>query len=501
MRKSPLFIIFMTVLIDLVGFGIIIPLSPYLAREYGASGLEIGMLQAIYSLAQFIFSPVWGGLSDRFGRRPIILISVLGTSLAHLLFALSPTVAWLMVARFLAGFFGANISAASAAIADLTNEHDRSKNMGLIGAAFGLGFILGPVIGGLLGPHFAAYGASLICALNFVSALFFLKETKTTQSKPAARKNRFVRIVETLKKPTVSSLMIAFLMSSLAMTHMESMLFLYVNDLLGWDARTASFAFAFVGIMIAFTQGFLIRKLIPRFGERKLLMVGLLFLSIGIAGIGFSHTVVGLAVFNIFIALGIGIFNPSSIGSISILTGKDLQGETLGVNQSLAALGRIIGPIMGGYFYQSLGRHSPFFVGGALAFVGFLSLWPVYRRLPEPGRIRKQHKYNFDRPDDVLMIAEFQFNNLIHSPAAFAFFDLRDKPSKVFSKAQMVAAKDLLTQVEKMVPTPEYPILIICEDGRISLRMGRQLAKRGYKNVTVLSGGVESIKSFQPGYQ
>ena len=163
MKKSPLAVIFLTVFLDLVGFGIIIPLSPYLAREFGASAFEVGMLMAVYSAMQFLFSPFWGGLSDRLGRRPILLVSIAGTALAHTLFYFAHDLWLLFLARTLAGIFGANISTAMAYIADVTSEKDRSKNMGLIGAAFGLGFVLGPAIAGMLtglGENFPALAAA-----------------------------------------------------------------------------------------------------------------------------------------------------------------------------------------------------------------------------------------------------------------------------------------------------------------------------------------------------
>ncbi|MCB0393691.1 MAG: MFS transporter, partial [Bdellovibrionales bacterium] len=199
--KSPLLIIFVTVFVDLVGFGIIIPLSPYLAKHFGASGLQIGLLMSVYSLAQFIFSPLWGRLSDVYGRRPILLMSLLGSTLAHLGFAFASDLWMLFVARTIAGLFGANISAASAYIADVTDSKSRSKSMGIIGAAFGIGFILGPAIGGFLsewglqlgtqppfGIGFSALGASLICFLNFLFACFRLPESLPKERRNLAKK-------------------------------------------------------------------------------------------------------------------------------------------------------------------------------------------------------------------------------------------------------------------------------------------------------------------------
>ncbi|HEX4923760.1 MAG TPA: MFS transporter, partial [Bdellovibrionales bacterium] len=221
-NKPALFIIFLTVFIDLVGFGIIIPLSPYLATRFGATPFEVGMLMAIYSFMQFLFSPVWGRLSDRFGRRPIILISLFGTGLAHLVFAFSSQLWMLFVSRALAGVAGGNISTAMAYVADITGEKDRSKGMGLVGAAFGLGFILGPVIGGVLGEvglkiseappfgaGFPALGAAALCLFNFLLGLRILAESLPPERRRVrhANGNRFEVITEYFRRPVIGPLL------------------------------------------------------------------------------------------------------------------------------------------------------------------------------------------------------------------------------------------------------------------------------------------------------
>lgn len=398
-NKSPLVIIFLTVFIDLIGFGIIIPLSPFLAKHYGANEIDVGILQASYSLMQFIFSPFWGRLSDRFGRRPIILISLVGCSLSYFLFAFSSQFWMLVVARCLAGFFGGNISAASAYIADITPPESRSKNLGLIGAAFGLGFIFGPVIGGVLseiGPRisdqapfgigFAAVGAGTLCLGNAVFAFFNLKESHRFIGSVRPKVNRLKLLASFLTHSTMARLMITFLLSGLAMAHMESMLFLYVNDVFAWTLQQASFGFAYVGVMIVFTQGFLIRKLIPKFGERNILITGLIMGGTGIFCLGFATNIAVLAFANTVLALGIGMINPSTLGSISLLASKEDQGGTLGVTQSLSALGRIIGPVSGGFLYHTFGRSTPFFTGGIFMFIGLFILLPIFSQLPQSGK-------------------------------------------------------------------------------------------------------------------
>lgn len=397
--KSPLVIIFLTVFIDLIGFGIIIPLSPFLAKEYGADEIDVGILQASYSLMQFLFSPFWGRLSDRYGRRPIILLSVLGCSLSYFLFAFSSSFWMLVVARSLAGFFGGNISAASAYIADVTPAESRSKNMGLIGAAFGLGFIFGPVIGGVLsdigpkiseappfGVGFAAVGAGVLCLANFIFAFFFLKESHRYNGVLRPRVNRLKQLAKYLTQSTLARLMITFLLSGVAMAHMESMLFLYVKDVFDWTLQQASFGFAYVGVMIVFTQGYLIRKIIPKYGERNVLFMGLTMAGSGIFLLGLSTSIPLLAFANTILALGVGMVNPATLGSISLLASKDDQGGTLGVTQSLSAFGRIAGPISGGFLYHNFGKSTPFFAGGILMLLGLTVLLPVFKQLPQSGK-------------------------------------------------------------------------------------------------------------------
>jgi MFS family permease len=399
--RSPLFVIFMTVFIDLIGFGIIIPLGPFLARQFNATPTEVGLLMSVYSVMQFIFSPFWGGLSDRIGRRPVMLVSLLGGGLSYLLFAFSNSLCLLFVARGLAGIFGGNISAAHAYIADVTSEKDRSKGMGLIGAAFGLGFIFGPLLGGLLGVlgqklgtepplglSFSALGASLLCLINGAVAYFVLRESlpEELRGRRRERVNRLKLVWSHLRRPTVGSLIMVFFISGLAMAQMEAMLFPYVADVFGWDLRTSSYGFAYVGILMAITQGYLIRKWMPRYGEPLLLAVGLLLFGISMAAIGMSTTVLWLGGAMTVFALANGLMRPPNLGIISLLTPPEEQGVTMGVTNSLASLGRILGPALGGVLYERIGRGTPFMVGGAL---GLLCLGVVlleFRKLPVSGR-------------------------------------------------------------------------------------------------------------------
>jgi multidrug resistance protein len=383
MKKNPLIVIFITVFIDLVGFGMIIPLSPYLAQRFGADALQVGLLMASYSAFQFLFSPFWGRLSDRIGRRPVLLISLLGASLAHSLFAFADTLWVLYLARSLAGLFGANISTAMAYIADVTNEKDRSKGMGLIGAAFGLGFVLGPTLGGLLAgvsDSAPAFGASIICFANFLLATLVLPESLTNKSQVRERVSRFFTLILHLRSRDVGLLLIAGFAMNFSMANMEASLFLLMKDRFSWDMQTASFAFAYVGVMIAFTQGFLVRKLIPKFGEQKLLFIGPILFSTGMLLIGVAPSVLVMAAAMTTLALGSGLFNPSLLGTISVRSDRTRQGEVMGVSQSMAALARIFGPPAGGYFYKSVSMGAPFFFASMVGLYGFLLILASSRR-------------------------------------------------------------------------------------------------------------------------
>ncbi|MGE4132035.1 MAG: MFS transporter [Bdellovibrionales bacterium] len=399
MKDKRIIIIFITVFMDLVGFGIVIPLNPYLAEHFGASPLEVGLLMSVYSFLQFLFAPVWGQLSDRLGRRPIILISLLGSALAHTAFAFSTSFTGLMLARGFAGLFGGNISTAMAYMADISDEKSRSKSMGLIGAAFGLGFLLGPALGGAvagwgimlglsspLSDSFPALVAGGICFLNFLAAIKILPETRKPGAAVRARPARFKMIFSTFQKPVLGPVLGLVFVSGFAMAHIEASLFLFVQDKFGWSLSKASFGFAYIGLILVFTQGYLIRKWLPKFGESRLLLLGFLLATVGYAIMGFAPSVAILAVAVTFLGLGVGLINPSLHGSVSLLSDSEVQGNNLGVSQSLASIARILGPPTGGALYQHLGIWSPFSIAAGLGIMGAAAVISMQKRLPNSGK-------------------------------------------------------------------------------------------------------------------
>lgn len=399
-NKKPLIVIFLTVFIYLLGFGIVIPIIPTLSLQMGASAFETGLLLSVYSLMQFIFSPWWGRISDKYGRRPILLICLFGEIFSYLLFAQARNLEILFLARIFSGFFGASISTASAYISDITPPHERSKGMALIGAAFGLGFLFGPAIGGGLtiwAEHlssdpffktsFSSYWVAGLCLATFTFAFFNLKET--LEHKSEERENRFKEMMKYFKTDTVGSLIFVFFLASLAMSTMEATLVLFMKSRFNWGLKEVSFGFAYVGIMIVITQGVLVRRLIPKFGEKQVLRFGLIFMSMGLCLIPLAQSILLMAVSQTLLALGIGFVNPSTLGSVSLLIDPKEQGAALGTTQGMASLGRIIGPALGGALFGSLSEGSPFLVAGLMTMIGFFVIISIYTDIPNAGQTAK----------------------------------------------------------------------------------------------------------------
>jgi MFS transporter, DHA1 family, tetracycline resistance protein len=385
-RKPSLLVIFLTVFIDLVGFGIVLPLLPLYGEHYDAEGWEIGLLMASYSLMQFVFAPLWGRLSDRVGRRPVLLISTLGAVASYALFAFATkfqgaTALWLIIAsRAFAGICGANITVAQAYIADITPPEQRSKRMGLIGMAFGLGFIFGPPIGGLGFRHLGDAGpgiiASALCALNFILAFFILPESWTpAKHSDAPPRARLEQWKHTLRQPTVGLLVVIFFLATFCFTCFEITLGLIIarNFQLGFktpEAISAATAlFMYCGIIGAFVQGGPIGKLVKKFGEGKLIAVSLVLTGISLAPLPFIHGTGRLSWSLLFssqggpwwlllitlavLSIGSGLTRPPLFGLLSMLTPPDQQGATIGVAQSAGSLARIFGPMFAGAFFQT----------------------------------------------------------------------------------------------------------------------------------------------------
>jgi len=381
--RNPLALVFLITFIDLMGFGIVIPLLPLYGKAYNPSPWAFGLLMATYSLMQFLFAPVMGRISDHFGRRPVLLLSLGGTVTGYLLFALQHSLPGLFLARIVGGIMGANVSTAQAVIADVTGPEDRARGMGLIGAAFGLGFILGPAIGGTsyrLGPSFPGFFAAGLSATALLLALWTLPETWTPERRaaaPAARRGWFslAGLRRALSRPEVGAILLLFFLATFAFSNFEATFALLLQGRFGLSMAGVAYLFVFLGVLAAVVQGGLVGRLARRYGERRLVVAGALLLLPAYAALTRVATLPRLAVLLAFLALGAGLTGPSLSSLISRISSEDEQGGILGLYQSMASLARILGPFWGVFAFERFGPEAPYWTAaGAGAVVLILAL-------------------------------------------------------------------------------------------------------------------------------
>jgi len=403
MKRSPLFVIFMTVFVDLVGFGIVMPVLPFYAEseQFKASPVTLGWLFASYSIMQFIFSPILGRLSDKYGRRPVLLLSIIGTGIGFLIMGAATTLWMLFAGRILDGITGGNISTANAYIADVTTPENRAKGMGLIGAAFGLGFVFGPAIGGILsawGVHVPFLFAAALAFANAVLLYFTLPETITPDHPARTTDRSFKTMLAQLAHPRLALVLAIYFLFIVAFSIMTTVFALYTMYRFGYDARQNGYLFAFVGIIAVIVQGGLIGRLAKRFGELPLVMLGALLLVAGLFALPFvgrmSGGLVALLGLLALFAVGDGMASPSLRSLASRTVGAGEQGTTLGLTQSAASLGRIIGPLIGGFLIYSAMAPEPlhiddrtlrltFWTAAALTFVALAFAAHLAARSPK----------------------------------------------------------------------------------------------------------------------
>jgi MFS transporter, DHA1 family, tetracycline resistance protein len=407
-RKPSMFVVFLTVFVDLIGFGIVVPLVPLYSRDFGA-GPWLGVILASFSAMQFVFSPIWGRLSDRYGRRPILLISTAGASLSYVLFAIGSglanhqlALATLVISRMVAGACGGNITVAQAYIADITPPENRSKRMGLIGMAFGLGFIFGPIISGValqLGNSSTpGWAAAAICAVNFILAFFILAESLKPDSGHVAARPRFAQWAHTLGRPGIGMLILIFFLSTVAFSCFESTLALLVNDdfKLGITVdetkpvATVIWLFVFCGVISAFIQGGMIGRMVRLLGEPKLIAVSLFLTGAALVWLPLikgNGALKWAAVFNLsdwqwikmllalaLLAVGAGLTRAPVFGLLSNLAPANEQGATIGVAQSAGSLARIVGPLFAATLYVYAHEMPYLICGGISILTGLLAL-------------------------------------------------------------------------------------------------------------------------------
>lgn len=391
-RRSSLLVLFLTVFIDLIGFGMVIPFLSYYAREYGASGMVVGAVVGIYSIMQFFFAPVWGRLSDRIGRRPVLLISLTASFAGYLLFAFTRSLTVLFASRVIAGIGGANIGTAQAYIADSTTAENRAKGMGLIGAAFGLGFILGPPMSGILSevgtrrglpgnllPGLVAAGLSFTA---FLIALSVLKESKPEGLIPRSGvPPQFDKHLwkELGVNRLLASLMAGLFLTLLAVAGMEISVTLHGRERFGFRQIDMAYLFLFMGAIVATIQGGLIGRAVRKIGETGVIIIGSASFTLGFVLIPSIWRLPWLYVVALLIAVGQGLCYPALTSLVSKVAPENERGSLLGLATSVGSLARFIGPIMAGFLYD-LAASAGAFYGGAVLMAGALLIALRMRR-------------------------------------------------------------------------------------------------------------------------
>lgn len=439
LRKGSLATVFFVVLIDLIGFGLVLPLLPFYAREFAATPVIIGLLYSIYSVAQLFFSPIWGSLSDRMGRRPVMLLSTAGAVAAYLMFGFAESLLVLFLSRLVAGVMGGNIATAQAYIADVTTDKDRARGMGLIGAAFGLGFVLGPALAtALIHPGFqeTVYGlgwhslaewmevrrfglpgffAAFLSLCSFLLVLFQLPETIDVEAEKSNRKktpvytNRpsvfqpeFWRQLSGRQREAGGPLLLllgALFLLSFGQASLYSAFPLFAEAILDMNPEQVGVQFFYIGLIAVVVQGVLIRPLSRWFSETGLFFTGNILMTLGMAAIAFSQSVPMLTVFLGTLALGHSLNLPTINSLISKEAGTENYGSMMGLAQGLSGLGRAIGPTWGGLLYGMM-VYLPFYVTALILTLTVWIGWKLHTRTRSSGSrtIKRKHKSNHHSP-------------------------------------------------------------------------------------------------------
>jgi DHA1 family tetracycline resistance protein-like MFS transporter len=384
----------LVVFVDLVGFGVIIPLLPFYGQQFHASPWTITTLMSTYSACQLVAAPLWGRLSDRIGRRPVVLVSVTTSVLGYLWLASADALWMLFAARILQGLSAGNISVAQAYMADVSTPENRAKAMGGLGAALGLGFVAGPALGGLLAggdparlnvalPSYVAAGLSFTALLL---AILLLKESLSAALRTSARHRpgRVALIRDAFGRPRLRPLMILFFTTSVAFAGMESSFGLWTFVRFGWGPEQVGLVFGVVGIVLVIIQGGLIGPIIRRFGEARTLFAGTIAIGLGLALLSAATTPpLGIAA-SCLLALGMGMASPSTSALVSREAGASEQGGILGVNQSVGSLARIVGPAIAGAAFTYAGPSAPYAAGALLMLVSAVLAYRIVRRSGVP---------------------------------------------------------------------------------------------------------------------
>jgi len=374
MKNKSLLTIFLIVFIDLLGFGIILPLLPYIAEIYKATSLQIGLLTAVYSFFQLIASPILGRLSDRYGRKKLLIISQIGSAVGYLVLGMAGNLPLLFLSRIIDGITGGNISIAQAYIADVTTKENRAKGMGMIGAAFGLGFIFGPAIGGFLSKFSfstPAYFATAISLLSVFATIFFLKETVDEEKAMVSPKTKlnlkeFKRVLSIYP---IGILIVVFFIVNLASSIQQGNFALWTQKTFNYGPAQNGWLFAYIGVLAVIVQLRVLPFLTKKFNEKTILFISLICLFLGLVLIPLIPTPNFLYISLFFLPFGFGLSNPTIQALASENVPKEEYGGTLGFLQSAGSFGRIIGPIIGGVVFEFFGKDNAFYLAGFIVLV------------------------------------------------------------------------------------------------------------------------------------
>jgi len=373
-KKRPLFFIYLTTFVNIIGFGMIFPLLPFYVKHFNASEFTVGLLAASFAIAQFFTSPIWGRLSDRFGRKPIIAVSLVGLAFSYLMFGFSNSLFLLFVSRILQGVFsGAALPVAQAYVSDVTSKDERIKGMGNFGASLAAGFIFGPAIGGVLSAiHFSFpfFVSSIIAVMNLIFVLKFLPESLTKKAEKLAIKEGFFNIKHmyfSLKGELGSLFILAFLWS-FALTNNEVAIPLFGSENLNLSAVTIGYFFSAQGILAALMQSVFVHKITRLFGEHRTVVLGLSIMAVGLFLVPFAKAPVLLLIFMVLMTTGSSMTRPTLASLVSKET-KERQGITMGIFSSFESLGRVFGPLVGGWLFSTFDFHSPFTISAFLIFI------------------------------------------------------------------------------------------------------------------------------------
>ncbi len=367
-----------------MGFGLVLPLLPYIAERFNANPVQIGLLAATYSFFQFIATPILGRLSDRYGRKKLLIISQLGTFAGFILLGLANTLPLLFLARLIDGITGGNISIAQAYIADVTDQKNRAKGMGTLGAAFGLGFILGPVIGGMLSAYgfwLPAFFAALMSLITVFTTYKFLPESVDVSSAARSPKAQLSvgELFATITHPALAIFIMTFLLMSLAFSGMQGTFALWAQQTFHWDARGVSYIFAYIGILAVIMQLKVLPFVVKKLGERRTLIISIPLLAAGLLLIPLGQNVPFLIVAITLMIFGNSMANPTLQALASENVDKNEYGGTLGLLQSAGSVGRVLGPIIGGELFYHFSKNTPYYMSAVILFITSLI---VYKFLP-----------------------------------------------------------------------------------------------------------------------